>query len=124
MTVAGHRPQRLGQRILEEVSELLLGELKDPRIASATVTGVRVTPDLRQAFVGVSVVGSNKEKKQTIEGLRAATPFIRHALAERLDIRRVPDLTFQLDDSDERTARIDELLHRTRTQDEPEDEEA
>ncbi len=112
MTVAGHRPQRLGQRILEEVSELLLGELKDPRIASATVTGVRVTPDLRQAFVGVSVVGSNKEKKQTLEGLRAATPFIRHELAERLDIRRVPDLTFQLDDSDERAARIDQLLHK------------
>jgi len=113
MTVPGHRPQRLGQRILEEVTELLLGELKDPRIASATVTAVRVTPDLRQAFVGVSVVGSAKEKKQTLEGLRAATPFIRHELAERLDIRRVPDLTFQLDDSDERAARIDELLHQT-----------
>jgi ribosome-binding factor A len=112
MTVPGHRPQRLGQRILEEVSELLLGELKDPRIGSATVTGVRVTPDLRQAFVGISVVGSTKEKKQTLEGLRAATPFIRHELAERLDIRRVPELTFQLDDSDERSARIDQLLHK------------
>jgi ribosome-binding factor A len=113
MTVPGHRPQRLGQRILEEVSELLLGELKDPRIGSATVTAVRVTPDLRQAFVGVSVVGSAKERKQTLEGLRAATPFIRHELAERLDIRRIPDLTFQLDDSDERAARIDELLRKS-----------
>jgi len=113
MTVAGHRPQRLGQRILEEVSELLLGELKDPRIASATVTAVRVTPDLRQAFIGVNVIGSAKERKQTLEGLRAATPFIRHELAERLDIRRVPDLTFQLDDSEERAARIDELLQRS-----------
>lgn len=113
MTVPGHRPQRLGQRILEEVSELLLGELKDPRIGLATVTAVRVTPDLRQAFVGVSVTGSAKERKQTLEGLRAATPFIRHELAERLDIRRVPDLTFQLDDSEERAARIDELLQRS-----------
>jgi len=123
MTVPGHRPQRLGQRILEEVSELLLGELKDPRIASATVTAVRVTPDLRQAFVGISVIGSAKEKKQTLEGLRAATPFIRHQLAERLDARRVPDLTFQLDDSDERAARIDELLHKTRAGAERTDEE-
>ncbi|MGH9811613.1 MAG: 30S ribosome-binding factor RbfA [Candidatus Acidiferrales bacterium] len=123
MTVPGHRPQRLGQRILEEVSELLLGELKDPRIASATVTAVRVTPDLRQAFVGISVIGSAKEKKQTLEGLRAATSFIRHQLAERLDARRVPDLTFQLDDSDERAARIDELLHKTRAGGEPSDEE-
>ena len=123
MTVPGHRPQRLGQRILEEVSELLLGELKDPRIASATVTAVRVTPDMRQAFVGISVIGSAKEKKQTLEGLRAAAPFIRHQLAERLDIRRVPDLTFQLDDSDERAARIDELLHKTRAGGERTDEE-
>ena len=113
MTVAGHRPQRLGQRILEEVSELLLGELKDPRIGSATVTAVRVTPDLRQAFIGLNVIGTAKERKQTLEGLRAAAPFIRHQLAERLDIRRVPDLTFQLDDSEERAARIDELLQRS-----------
>lgn len=123
MTVPGHRPQRLGQRILEEVSELLLGELKDPRIGSATITAVRVTPDLRQAFVGISVIGSNKEKKQTLEGLRAATPFIRHQLAERLDIRRVPDLAFQLDDSEEHAARIDELLHKTRANREVADEE-
>lgn len=124
MTVPGHRPQRLGQRILEEVSELLLGELKDPRIGAATVTAVRVTPDLRQAFVGVSVIGSAKEKKQTLEGLCAATPFIRHELAERLDIRRVPELTFQLDDSDERAARIDELLHKTQVKHEPSDGES
>jgi ribosome-binding factor A len=124
MTVPGHRPQRLGQRILEEVSELLLGELKDPRIGSATVTGVRVTPDLRQAVIGVSVIGSAKEKKQTVEGLRAATPFIRHELAERLDVRRVPELSFQLDDSDERAARIDELLHKTRERQQPKNEES
>jgi ribosome-binding factor A len=112
MTVPGHRPQRLGQRILEEISELLVGELKDPRIGLATVTGVRVTPDLRQALVGISVLGSEDEKKKTIEGLRAAVPFIRHELAERLDIRRVPDLTFKLDDSAERAARIEELLRK------------
>ena len=112
MTVPGHRPQRLGQRILEEITELLVGELKDPRIGLATVTGVRVTPDLRQAIVGIGVSGSAEEKKKTIEGLRAAVPFIRHELAERLDIRRVPELTFKLDDSAERAARIEELLRK------------
>lgn len=114
MTIPGHRPQRLGQRILEEVSELLLGELKDPRIGSATVTAVRVTPDLRQAIVGVSVLGSTEEKKQTLEGLRAAAAFIRHELAERLHIRRVPELSFRLDESGEQAARIDELLRKSR----------
>ena len=115
MTVPGHRPQRLGQRILEEIGELLVGELKDPRIGLATVTGVRVTPDLRQALVGISVLGSEEEKKKTIEGLRAAAPFIRHELAERLDIRRVPELTFKLDDSAERASRIDELLRKSKS---------
>ena len=123
MTVPGRRPQRLGQRILEEISELLVGELKDPRIGLATVTGVRVTPDLRQAIVGIGVLGSAEEKKQTIEGLRAAASFIRHELAERLDIRRVPELTFQLDDSAERAARIDQLLHKTNPEKEPPDDE-
>ena len=61
----------------------------------------------------LNVIGTAKERKQTLEGLRAAAPFIRHQLAERLDIRRVPDLTFQLDDSEERAARIDELLQRS-----------
>lgn len=124
MTVPGRRPQRLGQRILEEISELLAGELKDPRIGLATVTGVRVTPDLRQAMVGISVLGSAEEKKQTLEGLRAAAPFIRHALAERLDIRRVPEISFRLDDSAERAARIDELLHKAHTEKEPSNNES
>jgi len=123
MTVPGRRPQRLSQRILEEVSELLVGELKDPRIGLATVTAVRVTPDLREAFVGISVVGSAEEKKKTLEGLRAAASFIRHELTERLAIRRVPELTFQLDDSAERAARIEELLHKTHAEKEPSDDE-
>ena len=123
MTVPGRRPQRLGQRILEEISELLVGELKDPRIGLATVTGVRVTPDLRQAIVGIGVLGSAEEKNQTIEGLRAAASFIRHELAERLDIRRVPELTFQLDDSAERAARIEELLRKSHAEKEPSDDE-
>ncbi len=122
MTVPGRRPQRLSQRILEEVSELLVGELKDPRIGLATVTAVRVTPDLREAFVGISVVGSAEEKKKTLEGLRAAASFIRHELTERLDIRRVPELTFQLDDSAERAARIEELLRKTHEADSTKDE--
>lgn len=122
MTVPGRRPQRLSQRILEEVSELLVGELKDPRIGLATVTAVRVTPDLREAFVGISVLGSAEEKKKTLEGLRAAASFIRHELTERLDIRRVPELTFQLDDSAERAARIEELLRKTHEADSTKDE--
>lgn len=120
MTVPGHRPQRLGQRIVEEISELLAGELKDPRIGFATVSGVRVTPDLRQAFVGISVLGSPEEKKRTLEGLRAAAGFIRHELAERLDIRRVPELAFELDDSAERAARVEELLRQSHQQEKKE----
>ncbi|MBI2955739.1 MAG: 30S ribosome-binding factor RbfA [Acidobacteria bacterium] len=122
MTVPGRRPQRVGQRILEEISELLAGELKDPRIGFATITGVRVTPDLRQAFVFVSVLGSADEQRQTLEGLCAAKAFIRHELAERLQIRRVPELSFTLDRGPERAAHIEELLRQARGKPEPPEE--
>jgi len=123
MTIPGRRPERLGERIREEISALLVSELKDPRIGFATVTGVRVTPDLRQAWVYVSVLGSAEEQQQTLEGFRAAKPFIRRALAAVLNLRRMPDLTFELDLSSQRAARIEELLHRTHEHTEPPDED-
>ncbi|MFQ5927889.1 MAG: 30S ribosome-binding factor RbfA [Terriglobia bacterium] len=114
MTVPGRRPQRLGEQIREEISLLLLSELRDPRIGFATITSVRVTPDLRQARVYVSVLGSPDEQQQTLEGFRAARSFIRRELAHRLNIRRTPELSFTLDRSAEQAARIEELLQRGR----------
>ena len=94
---------------------MLAGELKDPRLAGlATVTEVRVTPDLKQAKVYVSVMGSEAEQASTLAGLRAAAGFVRHELSERLQMRRAPEVNFVLDRSEEYGSRIDQLIRRTK----------
>jgi len=115
MTVAGHRHERIAGEIQQEISVMLAGELKDPRLAGlATVTEVRVTPDLKQAKVYVSVMGTPDEQATTIQGLTAASGFIRHELSERLQMRRAPEVLFVLDRSEEYGEHIDELIRRTK----------
>ena len=95
---------------------MLAGELKDPRLAGlATVTEVRVTPDLKQARVYVSVVGNEAEQASTLKGLTAAAGFIRHELSERLWMRRAPEVSFVLDRSEEYGRRIEDLLRQTKS---------
>jgi ribosome-binding factor A len=115
MTVAGHRHERVAGEMQQEISSMLAGELKDPRLALlATVTEVRLSPDMKQARVYVSVVGDEAERASMLEGLTAASGFIRHELAERLQLRRTPDLHFVLDRSEEYGQRIDDLLRQTK----------
>jgi ribosome-binding factor A len=116
MTVAGHRHERIAGEIRQEINAMLAGELKDPRLAGlATVSEVRVTPDLKQARVYVSVVGDEAEKASTIEGLTAAAGFIRHELSERLQMRRAPEVNFVLDRSEEYGQRIEDLIRQTKS---------
>lgn len=123
MTVSRRRPQRLGQQIREEISNLLLSELKDPRIGFTTITGVRLTPDLRQAHIYVSVLGTREQQQQTLSGLIAARAFIRHELAQRLRVHHVPELRFELDSSIEYGAHIEELIEQSHRHDHDEPEE-
>ena len=122
MTVPGRRPQRLAEQIREEISGLMVSGLKDPRIGFATIIEVRLTPDLRVARVLVSVLGTAEEQEETLEGFRAAAGFIRRTLAQRMKLRRVPELEFRLDHTEEQAARIDELLRKTHEGDEPDTE--
>jgi ribosome-binding factor A len=111
MTVAGHRHERVAEEIRHELSSMIAGELKDPRIEGlVTITEVRVTPDLKNARVFVSVMGNEAEQKGTIQGLTAAAGYIRHELSERIQLRRAPEIHFVLDHSEEYGQRIDELL--------------
>lgn len=114
MTIPGRRPERLGEQIRQEISALVTAGLRDPRIGFATITAVRLTPDLRQARVFVSVLGSAEEQQRSLAGFRAARSYIRRELAHRLEIRRMPELEFTLDQSAERAARIEELLRQGR----------
>jgi ribosome-binding factor A len=76
MTVAGHRHQRVAGEIQQEITAMLEGELKDPRLSNfATVTEVRMTPDLKQAKVYVSVIGPEAEQKSTLKALTATLPY-------------------------------------------------
>jgi ribosome-binding factor A len=118
MTIAGHRHERIAEEIRHEISAMLAGELKDPRIAPlVTVTEVRVSPDRKQARVFVSVLGDDAERKSTLKGLLAAAGFVRHEIAERLRLRRAPEMLFVLDTSEEYGQRIEELLRRTKAKD-------
>lgn len=115
MSVAGHRHERVAEEIHHEVGTMLAGELKDPRLAGlVTVTEVRVAPDLRQARIYVSVMGTEAEQAATLEGLTAAAGYVRHELTQRLQLRRGPEIHFILDHSEEYGTHIDELLRQTR----------
>lgn len=106
------RPQRVGERIKQELMDLLGNELKDPRIGFVSIVRVDVSADLRHARVYFSVLGDDQQKRDSRLGLESATGFLRSQLGARLNLRHVPELSFRADDSIEHGVRIAELLHR------------
>jgi ribosome-binding factor A len=115
MTVPGHRHKRIAEEIRHELSAMLAGKLKDPRLVNLmAVTEVRVTPDLKHARVYVTVTGDLREQSKTLQGLTAAAGFIRHELTERIQLRRAPEIHFVLDHTEEYGQRIEDLLRQTR----------
>ena len=108
-----HR-ERLAEALREEIETIVEGELGDPRIGLVNVSGVELAEDSRSARILVVVEGDEAEAERTLEGLAAAVGFIRHEVAERLHLRRPPELFFQLDRSQKYQARINELLSRSR----------
>jgi ribosome-binding factor A len=107
-----HR-ERLGEALREEIETIVEGELGDPRIGLVGVSAVSLAEDSRSARIFVTVEGDEEEAKRSLEGLTAAVGYIRHEVAERLKLRRPPELFFQLDRSPQQQGRIDELLRRT-----------
>lgn len=94
-----------------ELSEIIRNEVKDPRISPmTTVISAEVTPDLKFCKVYVSVLGSEQEKTDTIEGLRSSKGFIRKQLAKTVNLRNTPEITFVLDDSIEYGVKMSKLI--------------
>lgn len=111
MSTANHRHERVGEEIAHEINAMLAGELKDPRLEGSVVASeVRVQPDMKHARVFISVKGTNKEQLDAIKALEHASGYIRHELVERLQLRRLPELHFTLDVSQEHAERIERLL--------------
>jgi ribosome-binding factor A len=112
-----HRQEKLGELIAAELSDLLRNRVKDPRVGFASITRVEVSGDLRHAKVFVSVMGTPEEQAATMKGLRNATGYLRHELAERIVLRYMPEINFRLDTSIEEGARILELIHQVEEED-------
>ena len=104
------RQDMLGEQIAEDMSDLIRNRLKDPRVGFASVTNVELSADLRYAKVFVSVMGTPDEQRATMRALEHATGFLRHELAQRLNIRYTPELSFRLDESIARGTHLLELM--------------
>jgi ribosome-binding factor A len=115
----GARRERVEELIVREVSDILRREVKDPRIGFITVTGAEVSPDLRQARVFVSVLGSEEEREAALKGLNSAARFIRSQFGKRVEMRVTPEFTFRFDTSIERGARIHDLLQQVQREQPP-----
>jgi ribosome-binding factor A len=92
------------------IAELLLRDVKDPRIGMVTVTGVDVSPDLKHARVYVAPHGDAEVCARALAGLRSARAYLQAQVGRRLRLRFTPELRFELDESLDRVARLDELL--------------
>jgi len=104
------RLEKVQEFIKQEVSKMILTDLKDPRIGFVTVTRVEATGDLRQAKVFISLFGSEEQKEGTWQGLQKALGFIRAEVGKRLKIRHSPELILQLDESLDHSVHIQKLL--------------
>ncbi|OGC21695.1 ribosome-binding factor A [candidate division WOR-1 bacterium RIFOXYB2_FULL_42_35] len=100
------RAERVAALIREEVSKIILQDVSDPRIGFISVTGVDVSPDLKNASIYISVFGDEEKKQEAMAGLSSATSFVRGKLGNMLQLRSVPEIRFVRDDSLERGGRI------------------
>ncbi len=104
------RIEKLQELIKQEMSKMLLKELKDPRIGFVTVTDVEMTGDLREAKIYVSVMGGEEQVKSSLEGLNSALGFVRREIGQRIRLRFTPEISFALDTSLDYGDHIQKLL--------------
>lgn len=123
MSTPSTRQRRVQELLVQEISDILRREMKDPRIGFVTLTDAEVSPDLRHARVFFSVLGGPEEREAASRALNRAAGFIRSEFARRARMRYVPEIRFEFDPSIERGARISRLLEQVR-QDEREASEA
>jgi ribosome-binding factor A len=112
--MSDRRRERLAQRIKEEASHVILYELQDPRIGFLTVVRVKLSADLVQARIHVSIMGSEAEEKRALAALDHARGYIQGLLSDRLGVRRCPSISFVLDDTVKRGLRISSLIEQVK----------
>jgi ribosome-binding factor A len=105
-----YRIERINEIIKEVLSELVLNEVKDPRVGLVTIVSVRVARDLATAKVFFSVLGDQAQRDASLKILKGASGFMRHAIADAIDVAHAPELRWIYDDSLDRAFRIEEVL--------------
>ncbi len=116
----GARTERVGEEFREILAEEIQ-KLKDPRVGFVTVTGVRVSPDLRVAWVYYTAFGDEKAKAGSRAALRSASPHLRHELGRQVRLKVTPELRFEEDDTMVTGRRIDDLIEKIHTEEDPGD---
>jgi len=112
----GRRVDRIEEQLRIEISQILEREISDPRVGLASVTGVKISPDLRHARVFITALGGEEDHKRTMQGLRSAASYVRHSLSKRLHhLKRIPEVIFEYDESVEKSFRIEKLLDEIKT---------
>ena len=109
-----HRAGRVSETIREELAEIIGFEMEDPRLAVVDITDVRVAPDLRHAHVRVGLSGDEREQRAALTALDHARNYLRHELARRLNLRKMPELHFMADPAPDATERVEILLKRAK----------
>jgi ribosome-binding factor A len=105
------RRERVGEQLREEISAMMITGIKDPRVRLASISRVRVSPDLREAWLDVSALGDDAERRNVVEALGHAEGFLRAQLGRRLEnLRTIPRLHFELDESIAYSVRVSTLL--------------
>ena len=107
-----HRTSRVAESIREELDELIGYEMSDPRVGSASVAEVHISPDFRRAHISLVLAGTPQEQSDTVAALNHAKAFIRHQLAERLQLFHTPDLHFEAALPGELGAKVPQILKR------------
>ena len=108
------RTLRVSEAVREELSEIIGFEMEDPRLREVDVTEVHVSPDSRHATVKIAPRGDERQQNQSLVALEHAAGFLRRELAQRLQLRHVPELHFERDKNPDADSRIDFLLRRAK----------
>jgi ribosome-binding factor A len=112
-----HRVERIQEQVREEVSQMLATEVRDPGVGLVTVTRAKVTADLSLARVYWTIMGDANERKKTAKALERVSGFVRHLLAERLTLRRSPEVKFIFDESVAAQDRIEQIIQEIHAED-------
>jgi ribosome-binding factor A len=109
------RADRVGDLLVELIADLLRKEIRDPRINAVTLTGAKVSKDLRHARIYFNLLGRQEDRKAVSAGLKSATGFIRSKVAKQLNLRFVPTLEFVYDETEDEARRIEDLLNQVKS---------